>query len=249
MKNLLLILFLIPYISQAQEAVVKEWRTLSEFHSVVMTGPFELYIIQEDIPEFYIEAEENILRDIETRVNAQTLYINLLENHKFTNTFPVKIYMHTPELKKIKMTGNGLIKTKGLKTDQLEIEMYGTGTINIDELLTEFLQTKASGSGKIELDVWAQQIRVSVNGTGKVDLKGNCRKSELNLNGTGEINTSGLHSLNCQARIIGTGNIYVSASDTVKAEIIGTGNIYCSGDAEITLNSIGTGKIIKKYAE
>lgn len=247
MKKLIFFVLLFVLLNPAIFAqITKEWRSVSEFDMVVMNGPFELYIVQDQKYELYIEAEESVMKDIETAVACKTLNIGTLENKRIKSCEPVKIYVHAPEIMKIKMTGSGLVKSVGLKARKLEVELIGTGSIDLDELLVEFLNTQASGSGKVELDVEAEEIQVEITGSGNIQLQGNCRKSQLRLNGTGEINTASLVSDTCKARIIGTGNIFTAANKKIDAEIFGTGNIYYFGDAEITVNSLGTGKIIRQ---
>jgi|GEM_PF-2039234 len=249
MKSLVLIVqaVLLSSIAFSQnDELIKEWRTISEFRSINMTGNFELYIIQDNKYELTIEAEKSVMNSIVTNISGKTLYIKPENYMKIKSLNPVKIYVRMPELRKISLSGSGLVKAIGLKCSNLEIEMYGTGNINIDELITEFLNTSAFGAGKIELDVDATNINVNVTGTGSVELKGNCPQIQLYINGTGNINTAQMMSEDCKAQIIGTGNIFTASSKYLSAAIYGTGNVYYTFDPEISFNSLGTGRVIKQ---
>jgi len=248
MKNVFAFIILTIFSANlfAQDELVKEWRTISEFKSINMTGNFELYIIQDNKYELTIEAQTSVMSSIVTTISGKTLYIKPENYMKIKSAFPVKIYVRLPELHKIFLSGSGIIKAIGLQCKNLEIEMYGTGNIDIDELITEFLNTSAYGAGKIELDVEANSINATITGTGNIELKGKCPQTQLYINGTGSINTKELNSDECKAQIIGTGNIYTSCIKYLSASIYGTGNVYYSSDPEVSLNSFGTGRIIKQ---
>jgi len=248
MKNLISLLFaaILTFNGFAEDTIIKEWRTISEFNSVSMTGNFELYLIQDSRYELTIEADRAIISNIVTTVTGKTLSIRPENYMRLNSSFPVKIYARMPEIRKIYLAGSGFVKAIGLKANKLEIELYGTGNIDLDDLIAEFLNISAYGSGKIDLDVNANNISANVTGNGSIYLGGACPLIQLNLNGTGEINSDLMQNDECTARIIGTGNIYTSSAKYLNATIYGTGNIYVSADPELSLNMIGTGKVIKQ---
>ncbi|MBC8342802.1 MAG: DUF2807 domain-containing protein [Bacteroidetes bacterium] len=244
-KSLLILSFLISLWTLASAWTgdpVKEWRDIKDFSEIHVNGPFEVYIIQNPIFEISLEGDQESIQSVRTLVSGHVLTISTLD-YRRCSPKNVKLYIKMPELNRIRVYGNGYVKSIGLKSDHLEIELYGSGNIHFEEIFSSFLEMQNFGSGKIVLDVNAKSISASIRGSGEILLSGNANSSELSISGSGKIKAMELLQNECQTKIYGNGHIYVHASQLIDAEIIGAGKLMYQGDPEIEMTSVGSGKI------
>ena len=74
---------------------------------------------------------------------------------------------------------------------------------------------------------------------------GSAINSNLKSDGSGKIDLSGITTKYVTARIIGSGDINVKATDKLDATINGSGTIYFSGSPLITSHVSGTGRLVR----
>jgi hypothetical protein len=186
--------------------VVSQIRDLNEFESVKFSIAGNVYINQEATQEVRIEAYENQIGHIETKVENGVLTIS--SNRNINSGKNLKIYISAGNFEKIQLSGSGNIES--------------TGCLN-----TEHLELWLSGSGNIEICGTTQNLKTQ-------------------LSGSGNINTYGLEAAIVQSTVSGSGNIKVSANQSLDAVISGSGNIYYKGPALVNSSVRGSGRVVNK---
>ncbi|MBA7520758.1 hypothetical protein ES705_12855 [subsurface metagenome] len=204
--------------------IVKE-RSISYFDEISSSGSFEVFITQDSIHELKVEAENNILPYISTHVRNGRLVIKNRDNRCIREHEPIRIYIKTPELYKLKLSGSGLITCEDLVTDYLEIDV--------------------SGSGEIEIGIETEYIGADVSGSGQIELWGSSVETDLNVSGSGQIRAFDLSQEKCFANISGSGRIYVFINELLDVNISGSGRVYYRGDPELNVRISGSGQVIK----
>lgn len=215
-----------PFVIEGNGVINSENRETMLFSKVKSSGSFEVYVTQGEWPEVIVEAEQNILPHIETTVSGNTLLIDIEGWNTVINHRPMKIFVTTPELESVKLSGSGKIETDFFEADKMEVFV--------------------SGSGSIYTDVSADQVEAGVSGSGKIIVEGDAYDSKLNISGSGNIFANNLASEYCRAYISGSGNMRVLALRSLKADISGSGNIYYKGDPEVDYHISGSGKVINE---
>ena len=134
--------------------IVSEDRNLKDFDGIELDISANVYLEKSNTFKFRIEAQENILDEIETFVSAGLLHIRY-DNLCVMSRRSVRIYISMPELTDIEVGGSG----KVLSSDVFDCNN---------------LRLRVSGSGDIELGAIAKTIECVISGSGEIDL----RKSE-----------------------------------------------------------------------
>jgi len=201
-------------------------RLVTDFVQVNSSGDFEVYIAQGEKTEIEVVAEENILQYIKTSVSNKILHVDIDGIHNIRNQLPMKVYITTPVLTGVKLSGSGLISTGSFNSDSFEADV--------------------SGSGAITAAVNANTVDAGISGSGKIKIIGSATKAYYSVSGSGSIDTRQLTSELCDAKISGSGNLRIAVEKGLKAKISGSGNIYYIGNPVIDVNISGSGKIINE---
>jgi hypothetical protein len=221
--------------------VVSEERTTVSFNRIENQGEFNVYYVHDTVFLIVIEAESNLISHIRTIVHGSTLEIDSREN--LNPNHAMKVWVHTPALVGVKLSGSGLINAEAVTAPNFDIVLSGSGIIYGDAVTGNFNATLA-GSGQIDFSVESENTSAVLSGSGKIKLVGNSPKAIYVISGSGIIDAVNLLLAECNATISGSGNIYTSVSDYLNVTISGSGNLYYFGYPQIDSKITGSGKVI-----
>ncbi len=201
-----------------------EGRITNNFEKVKSSGDFDVHITNGDEYEIVITAEQNIIPYIETYVSGNTLNIDIRGVHNIKNSLPMEVFVTTPNLEGVKLSGSGVITTDYFYTD------------NFDVII--------SGSGYISAAIDAENVDALISGSGKLDLAGVATSADFDISGSGKIDAFDLALSNCNAKISGSGDMWVNVEQNLYARISGSGTIYYYGNPAVDSQISGSGKLI-----
>lgn len=222
--------------------VVTETRSVPSFDRVQNTGIFDVYIIQSDYYEVVMEAESNLLPFIRTGVSGNVLKVETRDNLK--PHYPIKVFVYTPEIEEVKLSGSGLIYSDTLYVDKLEVFLSGSGDIDILAFGND-IYTEISGSGSARVHAETDILGARISGSGEMQFTGFANTAEFNISGSGSIRAYDLPVKECYTKTSGSGDMYVSVSDYLDVNISGSGNVYYTGDPELNIKISGSGSVIR----
>ncbi len=187
-----------------------------------------LYLTQGNETKIVVEADEDILEKIDFDQRGDRMVIRNRNNRGWNRgwgKYDLKIYVTMREISAITLSGSGPIYSESLlKTDDLEV--------------------KLSGSGSMELEVESNDLEIGISGSGSIEMEGTGDDVYARISGSGKIKADDLEVKSLDARISGSGNIYMTVEDEIEASISGSGSVYYKGDPDRVINSSsGSGKI------
>ena len=186
-----------------QGVVMTETRTVQNFHSINSTVFADIFITQGPLEDLEIEAQPNILAELETIVVNNELIITVKQCVDINQA--IKIYITIPDIRNIKLTGvgdivsendfdipflnvlltgTGNITLKGT-TNNFDISLTGVGDVRAFELESNRCDVLISGVGDAEVFV-NDELNVTITGSGTVFYKGNPIVTS-NITGTGSV--------------------------------------------------------------
>lgn len=191
------------YCLDGQGAVVTETRTLSEFHSIANSIYADVYLTQGPKEDIRIEAQSNILRELETHVINGELRLNF--DHCVDIYQPVQVYITNPEFRNLRLAGVGdfvvenefdlvnlTISLTGVgdfimhgTTSNLDILVSGVGNVRAFDFTSNVCDVRISGVGDVEVFV-DNELNVNISGTGTVFYKGQPAVSTV-ITGSGSV--------------------------------------------------------------
>jgi hypothetical protein len=209
--------------------VISETRTISGFNGVAISMAADVVFKQGPDYKVELEAQQNILDVIESRVVGGELRIGVKNNVRLRSYERVVIRISSPDIYSLSMSGSGRIDAVApITTSRMRLALSGSGNINIDTL-------KCSGD-----------IESVISGSGNILVRdGNCHKEDLFISGSGKLYIDGVVANGVEANISGSGDIKVHALNTLDAKISGSGSIYYKGNPVVNVNTSGSGKVIR----
>ena len=236
-----------PDCADGNGVIITQTRTISAFTGVESNSDFEVNIYPGEESGVQVEAAENLMNLIITRVSGDELIIETRHGNCIRSSEHVRVTVTVPDLNHIDLNGSGTLWCDTLSTQNLEVDLDGSGTIRCIRLMVPTLDMDVSGSGNIETDGTFTSVRTIIDGSGEVLLSGESQTADLRINGSGNIAAGDLFTGTCYANITGSGNIYTWVKDLLEVEISGSGNVYYYGDAPVVNTHIsGSGQVIKK---
>jgi hypothetical protein len=203
-----------------------EIRTISGFTGVVSEGEFDVFIVPDSSFSVKLEADENLIQYIRTRISGNTLILDQGTRKCLRSDNPIRITVSMPQVEYLNLTGSGMITGDNIEGDLLKVELTGSGLIDLRGLNVGLLDALITGSG--EMIFWGETV-----------------DADLDITGSGEIKAFHLESVNCIANISGSGNMEVNVEKKLIAYISGSGNIYFMGHPPtIEAHVTGSGAII-----
>ncbi|MDX1285132.1 MAG: head GIN domain-containing protein [Draconibacterium sp.] len=203
-----------------------EGRIISGFDRVKSSGSFDVHITEGNEYEVIVSAEENIIPYIETYKSGDVLHIEIRGIHSVKNRLPMEVFVTTPRLEGVKLSGSGLITTGHFVSDDMDILL--------------------SGSGKIEMSCEAEEVDAKISGSGRIELSGFADETDFNISGSGSIEASNFETIDCYSAISGSGDVWIKIERFLKASISGSGNVFYYGNPSIETHISGSGNVINQ---
>lgn len=209
--------------------VVTETRAVSDFHRVALAGVGEMNITQGDTESLTIEADDNLMPLITTKVENGTLTIGLETDRgriSINPSRPIKYTLSVKTLDGIDVSGAGNISAPSLKSDTLTYVGSGAGNLNIPQLETK-------------------QLRVTISGAGNASLGGTAETQELTMTGVGNYSAGDLKTTKTAVTVSGVGSATVWATQNLNVSISGAGSVSYYGSPQVTQQTSGIGSVKK----
>jgi len=215
----------LPGISGEGEVVTRTL-DIDEFTGFTNAIAADVYVTQGDVQEVTIEAQENIIDNLELdKVTGGSWTIDF--NKWVRRAKPIKIYITIPTLDKAKISGAGEIIGETAFTD------------------LDFLELGISGAGNIDLEFYCNELDLRVTGAGSMTLVGEASEMNAAITGAGDIKAFDLETERTEFRISGAGSGKLTVSEYLKASISGSGNLYYRGTPDTDVHISGAGSVIK----
>jgi hypothetical protein len=199
--------------------------SVGSFSDIEVGGAYNIYLIQDAGHSVTVEADENLQNYISVKERNGLLEIRTRRAVNLKPSRKIKIYVSSPEFRKIRASG--------------AVEILSQGKISVIDQLT----IKSSGATNIRMDVDVPKINIDVSGAGMVKLTGETRDVEIKTTGAGEVKCFDLKSENVKLSISGAGNADVYASVLLDVKVSGAGSVRYKGTASSTQKISGAGSV------
>lgn len=204
-----------------------EKREVSSIKKIDVLGFGILHIKQGDKEALTIEAEENILPLIESKVDSGNLSLGLKHNVSVNPKKEIHYYLTVLDIK--------------------DIKMHGAAVLSIpDPIKVLALNLTLNGSGHANLFIEVKKFTVNLAGSGNINAKGNADEQTIAIHGSGNTDASQLQGSNGKVDIYGSGSAEVNVAGTLTVNIFGSGSVGYRGNPKLTQKVMGSGSINSK---
>jgi hypothetical protein len=207
--------------------LVEETREVSGFTGVELAlatlGNLHIEVGEEEA--LRIEAEDNLMRYIDTEVRGDTLHIESPKNVVLIPKSRVDLYLTVKELDTIGVSGAASVDTPDLEATRFAVTISGAGDVDVDGLEADSLEVDISGAGDVYIE------------------EGAVEEQEIIVSGGGNYQARGLESAEADIRLSGVGSATVRVRDRLKVKISGAGQVRYVGNPTVEEDISGVGSI------
>jgi hypothetical protein len=205
-------------------SMASETRLLGDFHGIDLGIPGEMKVTLGDAQSISIEAEDNILPLIETRVSGGKLTVGSVPGKVIQPTKPIKYVVTTKTMDQLITGSLGSIIAPALSVKKFKAEINSTGAIEIETLE-------------------ADSLEVAINSVGNVKIRGGeVQQQSINISSTGNYQAPDLKSATAKVTIDSSGDAILWVSDRLDVVINSSGSVRYYGDPNVKseVNSSGS---------
>lgn len=204
--------------------VVTENRTATGFRGVRMNVPGTVVLRQAEAESVAIEADDNLMPEIETVVDRGSLEIRFRSKMNVLGRSTIRLLVSGPAFDSLAILGSGEIIAESLKSPALSVSISGSGDVKIARLEAGTLTTSIAGSGDVKLAGRADEVTVKIAGSG-------------------DVVAGSLDSKRAKVSISGSGNAVLLARESLDVSIAGSGDVRYHGDPAVTRKIAGSGSV------
>ncbi len=183
--------------------VASERRDVNGFTGVDAGGIFTVEVTAGREYSVEVEADDNLLQHIRTRVSDGVLHISTTERVSTSN--PMVVRISAPRIEELDASGVAKISLTGVEGGQLSLDSSGaskvkvagsadrllvdvSGASNIDasDLRVRSASVDASGAAKVSLNV-AEELRADASGASRIVYSGQPANITKNTSGAGKV--------------------------------------------------------------
>jgi hypothetical protein len=182
---------------------VEQAREVTAFKRIEVRGSTDVEVTAGQALKVVVSGDDNIVPHIRTRVDGDTLVIDMEPGNYFKSNDLVTI--STPALEAVTITGSGDVDAHHISADRFAVQITGSGDFKAEGKAAE-LQASVTGSGDMSLyglatrraevsvrgsgDVQvnsAESLKASVSGSGDVRYRGSPRDKNIDVRGSGSV--------------------------------------------------------------
>lgn len=204
--------------------VVSESRTAGGYAGIAVSIPGTIIIRQAASESVKVEADDNLMPEIETVVERGTLKIRFRHSLNITGRSAIRVLVTGPTFDSLALSGSGDIVSGALKAGALDVAIAGSGDVRIANLE-------------------AEKVKVSIAGSGNFRVAGRAASVTASIAGSGDIDAGRLQATRAKISIAGSGNATLWAGESLAASIVGSGDVRYHGDPAITKRIAGSGSL------
>lgn len=200
---LLLILSACAVVSGSGQ-VATENRQVSGFTKIDLSGTGEVTIEQGGAESLTVEADDNVLPALTSKVSDSTLKLDKKPGTTLRTKNPIRYRVTVKELTGLEISGSGSVHAQGMTLQTLRVDMSGSGTVDLSGSAVE-QDIQVSGSGRYDAaDLPSQKVTAKISGSGQVALAVS-RELKIDISGSGMVTYSGDPSV--QQDVSGSGRV------------------------------------------
>jgi hypothetical protein len=211
--------------------VETETREAGDFTSIEVDYPAQVFIAQGNATSIKVEAEDNVLPGLQTRIRDDKLdiFYKAEDGEHVRPTKAVKITIVVEDLKDIEFDSAGELTIDGLETDELNVSISGAGNLKLDDIATKNLHVDLSGAGSMTASGSTDEFRLTISGFGSFNGKDlQTQTADVDLSGAGSATVWVEDQLD--ATISGAGSVNYYGSPSVSKQVSGVGGVSRSGE-------------------
>ena len=215
-------------IAMAGTSAVAATRTyiVTDYDSIRVEGPLEVTVQTGRGASARGEGDRAALDALQLTVSARILTVRFRSSVAGApvqgDRGAVRLTLTAPTLRRVQLTGSGLLRADGLARGGAQISTLGSGRVEISGIDSDDLE-------------------LAQRGAGSAALSGRTRNAQIRLSGNGSLDARDLQVTDLDLAIDGAATAEASAERTAKVMLVGSGSATVIGRPACTVRQAGSG--------
>jgi hypothetical protein len=206
--------------------IITENRNETNFKGVNVGGNLKVHLKQGSKHSVRIEADDNIIEDIETKVRAGKLHVHYKDNVSLRN-ISVHIYIESPEINYVSASASADVMSEGILQSNGKIEVH------------------SSSAGKVVAELDAPSVEADASSGSHITLRGRTRSIDTQASSGASLDADELLSENAKAQASSGASIDLHASVRLNAQASSGASVDYRGSASVSRQESSGGSIKK----
>jgi len=215
-----------------ESLTVRETRQVAPFRAIELRYFGHLHLTQGPETHVEIEGDPEVMAKVRTRIEGETLLLEIGESwlERLTSGVllvahrPLHYFVTTPDVQRVAVSGTGRVEAAGIAAERLEVAISGTADIKLTGIRCE-------------------ELHATISGRGAFELAGSCERLQLGVSGSGDVDAGELAAQTASVRISGQGNATLRVSERLDVRLSGVGQVRFHGEPHLTQRITGAGSI------
>lgn len=165
-----------------------EEREVGSFTRIALAGSPDVEVTVGEPPSVAVEADDNLIGMLSTRVRGDTLVIKI--DGSCSSSLGFRVRVTVPALEAVEVTGSGDITVEGVQAERFTASVTGSGDAEVVGS-TDRLVARVTGSGDLHLyDLASREAKASVTGSGDIEIRAS-GSLKASVTGSGDIAYAG----------------------------------------------------------
>ncbi len=222
----LLVVFIAACVTHSGSGVmVKRTQIVENFDKVDVSSGIKLILRYGTTDKLQIEADDNIIDDVEIHVSNGTLHVGM-EGNSYSDTH-VTVIAYTASLRGIEASSAAHVEVEELIKQEDKLKIYASSASHIDAIID------------------AGDVTVEASSSANVTLTGKCRTLSIESSSASEVNAYELLSESAMVDASSASHIKLFASVSLKAYAASAAKINYKGSPKVEVEESSAGTVGK----
>jgi phage shock protein PspC (stress-responsive transcriptional regulator) len=243
---------------------VSEERAVAPFHSISVSGNFDVVAIPSDTNYMLIRAAENNLPYIRTQTTGgeMKIFMTKMRGSRRSKSHISFYYSDWESLKQLRLSGAvrftcpdtlkaetfsaklsgasvlGIVVNNGYS----DLDISGAAKVDVAGQAKVFT-SETSGASKITADIVSEKVKIDLSGAGNITLSGAASHADFQASGASKINAVCFAADSVRARLSGSSKLGVHANSYLNVHASGASHIEYSGAPVTDISTSGAAKV------
>jgi hypothetical protein len=221
-----------------------EDRKVEGFHHVHAHNAIEVVVeVTAGTESATVEADDNLLRLIQTKVEHGTLDIGVTGSLSTRN--PLRVRVAAKQLDALTADSSAKISSKDVPGDDLALTASSSGNVTLDNVGAKTLKISSSSSGGVTVDqVDAKLLKVSVSSSGNVTAAGRADRQEIDGSSSGGYDGGNLVSRTSSVTCSSAAHAVLHATEEVSGSASSSGSVrYAGSPGKVAVATSSAGSV------
>ena len=196
-----------------------------KFDEIIGSGGLEIYLTEGPINKIIVEADENLVEIIETKISNGILTVQTKKN--IVRSKAKRVLITYKNLSVIKASSGAIIKGKSIVRNKI-------------------LTLESSSGANIDMEVFAKELFTKTSSGANININGKATILYAKTSSGSELNAKDLKTINSNIKAHSGSKIMVTTQNKLEATASSGGNIQYYGNPNSVIKDDGSSGSIKK---